>query len=289
MERYVVDNLLEYIDIYNGDGDLECYRLKKKEMYNELVEYLTNGMKDDETSLGDYYRFFLANVYLYVKELKNLELGFKLAKEVADRDNTIAQVLVGNLYEDGKGVKKNMDEAYKYYKLAADKGSSDAIDKMKLKYMYSCEEADQKEYNYWLQKSAEAGDLNDLNTIILGYKFNNEYDKVYKLCLELINKCARTQKYYNYSIAFKSSLRILGELYIKGLGVEKNVSKGLNILENLANSNDTTAISMLGFMYIDGDGLDKDFDKGVKYLKIAAKEYDYTAQNKLEELGIKYE
>ena len=182
-----------------------------------------------------------------------------------------------------------MDEAYKYYKLAADKGSSDAIDKMKLKYMYSCEEADQKEYNYWLQKSAEAGDLNDLNTIILGYKFNNEYDKVYKLCLELINKCARTQKYYNYSIAFKSALRILGELYIKGLGVEKNVSKGLNILENLANSNDTTAISMLGFMYIDGDGLDKDFDKGVKYLKIAAKEYDYTAQNKLEELGIKYE
>ncbi len=289
MERYVVDNLLEYIDIYNGDGDLECYRFKKKEMYNELVEYLTNGMKDDETSLGDYYRFFLANVYLYVKELKNLELGFKLAKEVADRDNTIAQVLVGNLYEEGIGVKKNMDEAYKYYKLAADKCNSDAIDKMKLKYMYSCEEADQKEYNYWLQKSAEAGDLNDLNTIILGYKFNNEYDKVYKLCLELINKCVRTQKYYNYSIAFKSALRILGELYIKGLGVEKNVSKGLNILENLANSNDTTAISMLGFMYIDGDGLDKDFDKGVKYLKIAAKEYDYTAQNKLEELGIKYE
>ena len=287
MERWVVESISEYINIYNGNGDLECYRFKKKEMYNELVDFLTKGMDNDITTLGDYYRFFLANVYIYVKELKNVELGFNLAKEVADRGNDKAQVLVAKMLEEGKGVKKNEEESFKYYKLAAAKDNMDAIAKVKSHYSYGISDEDQKEYQYWLEKSAELGDYNDLHTIILNYKFQENYEKVYELCVSLINKVTLNEKYYNYSPAFKGALIMLSEMYIKGLGTEKNTLKGLNILETLA-KDDGSACEMLGFMYLDGDGVDKDYDKAIEYLKKAAKDYCYTAQNKLEELGIEY-
>ena len=289
MERWIVETICEFEDIYNSASDLECYRFKKKESYNELVKYLEKGMENDTTSLGDYYRFFLANVYLYVKELKNLALGFNLAKEVADRGNLKAQLLVGNLYEEGKGVKKNLTEAYKYYRLAAEKDDRDAVHKMKLKYLYYENDEEEKEFRYWVKKSASLGDLNDLNSIIVNYKMEENYEKVYELCIDLINKAALNKDYYNYNLGFRGTLQILAELYIKGLGIEKNIEKGLNILEMLANSNDTTAQETLGFMYLDGDGVDKDSEKGIYWLKIAAKDYGYDARARLEELGIEYE
>lgn len=63
---------------------------------------------------------------------KNLELAFRYYKLAADQGNdSDAQYNLACCYEDGEGTEKNISEAIKYYSLSKNQGNDDAIKKLK--------------------------------------------------------------------------------------------------------------------------------------------------------------
>ena len=52
--------------------------------------------------------------------------GLRLLRELADRGDARAQLKLGGMYDDGRGVAQNDAEALKWYRLAADQGNANA-------------------------------------------------------------------------------------------------------------------------------------------------------------------
>jgi len=59
----------------------------------------------------------------------------------------------------------------------------------------------------------------------------------------------------------------LGDMNIKGKGVDKNLTMAKKLYEEAAKSNHLTAFYNLGLMYMSGLGVDKNLTKAIEYLK----------------------
>jgi TPR repeat protein len=109
-----------------------------------------------------------------VKHYKNKE--YKLAYDewlpLAKNGNISAQSQIGALYENGHGVKKNNEQAVKWYRKAAEQGLNHA--QFNLGWMYANGKGlieDYKEAVKWYKKSATQGN------ILAQYNLGTLYDK----------------------------------------------------------------------------------------------------------------
>lgn len=66
----------------------------------------------------------------------------------------------------------------------------------------------------------------------------------------------------------------LGRCYIEGLGVEKDVEKGLSLLERSARQGNSNARYYLGLLYRDGKVVEQDFIKALKWYELSAWGYN---------------
>ena len=66
---------------------------------------------------------------------KDLEEGFKQAKQSYERGNSFGQNIIGDCYYHGWGVDKNMKKAFECYKLSSEQGDCDADLKLGLYYL----------------------------------------------------------------------------------------------------------------------------------------------------------
>ena len=70
----------------------------------------------------------LGEMYEYGKGVaQNYEEALKWYKKAADQGNAWSQYKIGKFYYHGYGVEKNCHEAEKWFQLAANKGNQDAI------------------------------------------------------------------------------------------------------------------------------------------------------------------
>lgn len=112
--------------------DLGVYYLKINETekgFYYLRKALMYGFYFSDIKIGDVY---------YLKEKinkidrknistnKNLQNAFKFYKIAADSGNKNAQFMVGHMYGAGEGVKRDYKKAFYYYKLSADQGHVEA-------------------------------------------------------------------------------------------------------------------------------------------------------------------
>ena len=89
--------------------------------------------------------------------LKKTELEELTLK--ADNGDSEAQNNLGHIYYNGKGVKQDYVEAFKWYKKSAEQGNSTAQYNLAIMYLKGQGiEKDKEEANKWLQKSADQGD-----------------------------------------------------------------------------------------------------------------------------------
>ena len=80
-----------------------------------------------KTIQNDKIYFLYAEIYFEgIFYQKNLEEAFKYYKLSADQGNSYALYSLGNMYENGYGIEKNLEEAFKYYNLSAEKGNDGA-------------------------------------------------------------------------------------------------------------------------------------------------------------------
>ena len=96
---------------------------------------------------------------LEATERGDYQTAFKLWLPLAEQGDAIAQVLLGNAYENGLGVKQDDVEAVKWYRQAAEQG--DAAAQLKLGAMYEDGRGvkqDDVEAVKWYRQAAERGD-----------------------------------------------------------------------------------------------------------------------------------
>ena len=70
----------------------------------------------------------LADCYVKIGKLDN---AFQTYKKAADANDTKAQLIVAQMYQDGKGVDVDEDQSIKYLEKAASLGSEEAVEQLK--------------------------------------------------------------------------------------------------------------------------------------------------------------
>ncbi|MCG8490077.1 MAG: sel1 repeat family protein, partial [Sneathiellales bacterium] len=106
---------------------------------------------------------------------RSLPKALSMLEENIAGNHTPSMNYMGGLYEQGRYVRRDYNEAFRYYKMSADRGSSEAIYKVGIFYHAGRQgEANRKYARQWYEKAAQAGHSNaQVRTAIL-YHFPND-------------------------------------------------------------------------------------------------------------------
>ena len=119
-------------DIYrDGNDEIESDDKMALKLYSDAATAgnMSTDTLNKRTSLTDNLNCFITvgDIYYYGDgELPTIDrddnMAFKLYKVAAERENPNAQFKLGEMYRRALGVEKNIKEANRLYKLAAEKG-----------------------------------------------------------------------------------------------------------------------------------------------------------------------
>lgn len=156
---------------------------------------------------------FQAGMEAYAKQ--DYKTAMEKWRPLAEDGNTSAQVNLGVMYYEGRGVPRNYDEALKWYKMAAMRGHAEAEYNLGVAYAQGRGvEQNQREALRWYRQSAERGYLPAQMMLAKMYMDGQgvAVDRAEAA------KWYRQAAYQGYSMA----QLLLGTLYATGQGVPKD-------------------------------------------------------------------
>lgn len=170
--------------------------------------------------------------------------------------------LLGEHYETGDGVDKNMKKAIEYYESAAAKGYSPA--QSKLGYIYKTEEGfkNPERSIYWNDKAAQGDDMRALCNLGISYEFGNGVEKNEKKAFELYRRSAR--------LGYDRGMYNLAYCYMRGFGTNEDHWQAAHYFEKAAQKGHVEAMYNIGVMYLNGDGVNKDCKRAAEWFYKAA-------------------
>ena len=225
-----------------------------------------------------------------------------------------ARCRLGYLYLNGSGVTKDIEEAKKWYEMAAEQKHAEA--EYYLAYLYETEvtdmdkEADPKDSEKVLEyykRAAEHGyapaqviigkrylESDDISTVIEEAKKwilkaaeqeNAEAEyllaKMYEDGTGFDKDDIKAAQYYRLSAehGYGEAQCWLGDAYYDGNStVKKNITEAVKWYRKAAEHGITKAQRRIGSMYAMGDGVEKDLAEGIKWTRLAAQKGDMYAQ-----------
>lgn len=205
----------------------------------------------------------------------NFEKALQSWKAAAESGDTTSMMLIARLYEGQFGFQDKQDgnKALEFYKQAAEKGDPGAMSALGSRLLNGPEKyRNEKEGREWLKKAAEAKEYTS-------YLALGDYEENVKKDLK-----AALAAYEKGKDAGQEECAIrAAEYYIEGKGTEKDVTRGVTILEAAAKKGSAQASLQLAALTF---GEEKpDLAKGYGYLVAAAAGGIVSAQN---ELGLLY-
>ncbi|MBW7454298.1 metallophosphoesterase [Paenibacillus sepulcri] len=202
-------------------------------------------------------------MYLFQGEFteQNIEEAKQILQDLIERDYIDAKTYYGELLIDGEFYDKNPALGLSILHEVSDIGDEYAKRKLGLRYAYG----------YGIPKDIRKSTQIFKDLIKLG-----DRDAAYYLA-KLIIEESKDKGLVSVSEAFEllekaetaGSLKAkvyLGELYIDGEFVDKDVKKGINYFNSAIELNDSGAMRELGYRYLNGVGLKRDEDVAVKLL-----------------------
>ena len=162
---------------------------------------------------------------------KKQKVNIETLKQQAAAGDITAQFRLGNIYEYGKGVEKDGDEACAFYEMAARQGDSEA--QLALGFLYSKGKLVKQDYalaKFWFEKAANQGDeIAQFNLAEL-YEYGRGTEQDYRKAFELYKQvCERANDF-----AFLA----LANLYFHGRGAEKDIKAAKFWLHKSLNDGD---------------------------------------------------
>ena len=217
-----------------------------KSVFAYCVQQYGLGEMVAETSKEDNAQVYLESAQRCEKVCDE-EGAFQAYKAAAEKyDSAEAQLRLGLCYAEGKGNEKNMVEAAKWYRKAAEQGNADAQNRLGVRYdRGEGVSKDVKEAAKWYAKSAAQGHPKAQCNLALDYKTGKGVEKDLKKAVEL---------FYNSAIqGYANAQSNLGECYYNGEGVEQDHAEAFKWMKKAAEQGDADAQSVVGDMYSDGD------------------------------------
>jgi TPR repeat protein len=209
----------------------------------------------------------------------NYEAAFKEFRPIAEQGDADAQVYLGSMYKEGRGVAKDYAQALAWYRKAAERGS--ALGQSNLAYMYSeglGVAVDEREAAYWLRKSADLGDAYAQCT--LGEMYENGKGVAQNLAQARLLYTAAAEQGYN------RAAYLLGLMYSKGKGVDVDYARAHEWYRKAADKDYPWAQLDLGMLYAEGHGVERDYKQAVAWFRKAAEHGNAVAQDNM---GYAYE
>jgi len=209
--------------------------------------------------------------FVYANELA---IVVKNVQKAADQGDASAQVNLGSMYIDGKGVAQDDKQAVKWYRKAANQGNANA--QYNLGIMYSDGKGvvqDDKQAVRWYRKAANQGNANAQSNLGWMYENGKGVAQDDKQAVKWYRKAANQ--------GYASAQYNLGLMYSNGKGVAQDDKQAVKWYRKAADQGDTLAQVNLGSMYIDGKGVLKDDKQAMKWYRKAADQGEAYAQYNL--------
>lgn len=182
----------------------------------------------------------------------NIKRAIKHIEDIACKGDATAQYLLGACYDNGIGVKQNLELAAELYLKAAEQGVVEA----QCDYGIACSN-NWYEAQKWLLMAAEQGNAKAQYT--MGWYYGNNND--YKTAISWMEKAAEQ----NDTLA----LVALANVYRLYFG---DYDEAFEIYESLAEQNNALAQYGLAVCLYNGLGTDVDIDLAIEYLKKSAEQ-----------------
>ena len=199
----------------------------------------------------------------------------------ANAGDAKAQYELGRCYDKGKGVKKDITEAFKWYRKSAEQENADA--QRAVGWCYKDGEGVAKnaeEAVKWFRKAAEQG--NAKAQIVLGSCFNKgegvkkDASEAAKWFGEAVNGFRKAAEQGDAEAQF-----YLSGCYYNGDGVERNEVEALKWCRKSAEQGNDDAQYNLGWCYDTGEGVEKNAEEAFKWYRKAAEQGNADAQYNL--------
>jgi TPR repeat protein len=202
-----------------------------------------------------------------------LEEALKRVKE--NPDDAPAMTLLGELYRDGVSVRRDLNEAMRWYKLAADRGDRQAQFALGIAHLNGAGAArDRKIAQDWLERAAaqnHAGALYNLGVMAIDAELQN-FPRAY----EMFRKAAE--------LGDMDAAYGLAVLYREGTGRARDRAESVKWLKRAADERHIAARVEYAIVLFNGDGVEKSEAGAVKLFAKAAQANSPIAQNRLARL-----
>jgi TPR repeat protein len=215
------------------------------------------------------------NAYMTKDYCKAYEIYMKFA----EKDDPVAQRLVGFMNEEGKCVSKDSEKAAEWYRKSADNGDKTSQNNLaNLYFEGKGVKKDKKEAEKFFRSAANQGDSKAQFNLGLMLFDGDGVD---------VNK-SEGVKWFTKSAeqGLPNAQYSLGSAYMEGEGVEKNEKEGTKWLMKAADQGDAMAQFSLGAAYYFGQGVDQNYQDAIDWWKKAADHGHPRAQYRL---GLAYD
>jgi len=247
----VLDALKKYKNDHSENTQhlLKALKLNEKELQKsrEKIAHLKREMEYSKTSSSDTktltkYKTELNDLATEIIFSEGFEFhqrgefaeAFKKYKKIAKQDNPVAQQLLGSLYMNGQGVKKDITKAIYWFQKAVEEDEEIAQYYLGIMYLKGVGiEQDLSKPAHWIHKSAEQGDA------LAQYQLGNMY----------LKGAGVEQKHFMAALWFRKAAeqRVsvaqlqLGKMYATGKGVAENNDEALYWYKKAANQGSNEA------------------------------------------------
>ncbi len=203
----------------------------------------------------------------------------ELARRLADQGNAEFQFNLGVMYDNGKGVPQDYQEAVKWYRQAAQQGIAPA--QHNLGVMYDNGKGVPQDYQEavkWYRQAAQQGIAPAQHNLGVMYDNGKGVPQDYQEAVKWYRQAAQQ------GIAPAQSN--LGVMYDNGKGVPQDYQEAVKWYRQAAQQGHAPAQFNLGVMYDNGEGVPQDYQEAVKWYRQAAQQGHAPAQFNL---GVMYD
>jgi TPR repeat protein len=203
-----------------------------------------------------------------------LEQAFKWFKKAAEQGKPDAQLLLARAYKYGEGVQTNAPEAIRWYTKAAEQGDEEAPSELGRIYQDGeGVDKDAKKAAEWYIKAVERGDT--LANMSLGFILQDQVtNDAQPLVLEWFLKSARKGR--------ANAQSEVADYYMASPSDQVKV-EAAKWYSKAAEQSDPHAQTQLGYMYKDGKGVEKDAKEAFRWFVSAHQILEHQSQTALEE------
>jgi len=254
----------------------------------ESMNLLSNLMDQQKLSLTNrseeivFYRFaaekgvvsamnaFSLMVAFGIVTLEDDRFVAKYLKIAADNGEDIARLEYGDFLLQGKGVPKNPQLAYHYFKLSADSGNPESAYKCAKVLIHVLKSKNSDEILYYLNIAANSGIVEaqrDYSTLRFMNKGTDEE-------MELADRYLRIAADQKDPIAMYE----FSKMILDSPASESDKEQGLQMLREAATQGHVRANFVYGKKCIKGDCLEEDKDNAINFIRVAAQGGDPQAQ-----------